>query len=98
MIPGRIVLIAMVMLGLYFALFLFVASSGYWDLPPGQPGTAAERFCNIALAVVSWPLSAAAWALRDDPGAFALPLCLLGLLFWAVLIEGLLTVTNARWI
>ena len=94
MVPGRIVLLTMVMLGVSFGLLLFVVSEGDSDLPPYQPQTAAEHFCGILLAIICWPVMAAHWAFGRVPGILGLPLALFGIALWPILIELLLAMKH----
>ena|ERR1022692_580350 len=95
MVPGRIVLLTMVMLGVSFGLLLFVLSAGDSDLPPYQPQTAAEHFCGVLLAIICWPVMAAKWAFGRVPEILGLPIALLGVVLWPIVLEVLLTIKRA---
>ena len=91
MIPGRIVLLTMILLGVAFGLLLFVVSTCDSD----QPQTAAEHFCRTALAVICWPVMAAR-STGLDSNLSGLAFGVLGIVFWAAFIEFLVTLRHAR--
>jgi hypothetical protein len=76
--------------GLFFVVF-FV-------FPDTTPPTGFEDFCTYVWAVASWPLSVV-WAMsrRDPPFAIIIPLTIVSGLFWAVVVELLLTAKRHIW-
>lgn len=95
-VPGRIVLLTLVLLFVSFWLLIFVLSAGDSDLPPYQPQTASELFCRSILAVVCWPAMAAGWTGGRAAELVALPLAFMGMVLWAGLVEFFIAFRNAR--
>src|SRR5581483_1182758 len=78
------------MVGLFFIVFFVFSDT--------TPPTPFEYCCTIVWAVASWPLSAVWSVLQEDPPLVVIiPLWIASGLFWAFIVELLLTVKRWVW-